>query len=66
MFYIIELYSAVHMKQAERCISCGKGLFETGSTTFICPTCDKDIGRCGSCREQNIKYTCPKCGFIGP
>jgi predicted RNA-binding Zn-ribbon protein involved in translation (DUF1610 family) len=54
------------MKKAEKCISCGKGLIERGSTTFICPNSDTIIGRCNSCREQNVKYTCPDCGFIGP
>ncbi len=54
------------MKKAERCISCGKGLLEIGSTTFICPQCDKMIGRCGSCREQSVSYTCTECGFTGP
>ncbi|MCK5300495.1 MAG: zinc finger domain-containing protein [Candidatus Thermoplasmatota archaeon] len=54
------------MKKAEKCISCGKGLIERGSTTFICPNCDTIIGRCNSCREQNVKYHCQECGFIGP
>ncbi|MFH1013480.1 MAG: zinc finger domain-containing protein [Thermoplasmatota archaeon] len=54
------------MKKAERCISCGKGLLEMGSVTFICPTCDAVIGRCDGCREQSIPYTCPQCGFRGP
>jgi len=54
------------MKRADRCISCGKGLIEKGSTTFICPMCDTIIGRCYSCREQSVKYVCPDCEFIGP
>ncbi|MFO8077135.1 MAG: zinc finger domain-containing protein [Thermoplasmatota archaeon] len=54
------------MKQAERCISCGKGLLQKGSTTFSCPNCKTPIGRCGGCREQSISYTCHKCGFTGP
>lgn len=54
------------MQQAKRCVSCGKGLLETGSATFICPNCDTVIGRCGSCREQSVTYTCPTCGFTGP
>ncbi|MEM0492996.1 MAG: zinc finger domain-containing protein [Candidatus Thermoplasmatota archaeon] len=54
------------MKKPETCVSCGKGLLEKGSTTFICPMCDNIIGRCSSCREQSVEYTCPKCGFIGP
>ncbi|MCK4995932.1 MAG: DUF1610 domain-containing protein, partial [Thermoplasmatales archaeon] len=29
------------MKKAEKCISCGKGLLERGSTTFPCPTCEE-------------------------
>lgn len=54
------------MKKADKCISCGKGLIERGSTTFICPNCDEIIGRCNSCREQNVKYKCKNCEFIGP
>ncbi len=54
------------MKKAERCISCGKGLIERGSTTFKCPNCEEIIGRCNNCREQSVKYTCVKCGLIGP
>jgi len=54
------------MKKAEKCISCGKGLIERGSTTFKCPDCEEIIGRCNSCREQSIGYTCSKCGFTGP
>ena len=53
------------MQKAEKCISCGKGLIEKGSTTFPCPTCDEIIGRCSSCREQSVKFTCMKCGFTG-
>ncbi|UCB59113.1 MAG: DUF1610 domain-containing protein [Thermoplasmatales archaeon] len=54
------------MRKAEKCISCGKGLLERGSTTFPCPKCEEIIGRCKSCREQSIKYNCPKCEFTGP
>ena len=48
------------------CVSCGQGLLDKGSTSFTCPTCDTTIGRCGSCREQAVAYTCPDCGFQGP
>ncbi|MBU0496372.1 MAG: DUF1610 domain-containing protein [Candidatus Thermoplasmatota archaeon] len=54
------------MRKADRCISCGKGLLEQGSTTFQCPTCDTIVGRCESCREQSIKYICRHCSFSGP
>lgn len=54
------------MKKANNCVTCGKGLLEQGSTTFLCPTCEEVIGRCNSCREQSIGYACPKCGFTGP
>ena len=40
---------------------------EVGSVKFKCPNCgDYEIIR--TLRERNIvaKYTCPKCGFIGP
>jgi predicted RNA-binding Zn-ribbon protein involved in translation (DUF1610 family) len=54
------------MKKAEKCVTCGKGLLEQGATTFRCPMCSEIIGRCVSCREQSIKYKCPKCEFTGP
>ncbi|RLF41756.1 MAG: RNA-binding protein [Thermoplasmata archaeon] len=54
------------MEMVDRCISCGKGFVGKGFVTFICPMCDTVIGRCGSCREQSVKYTCPTCGFTGP
>ncbi|MCX6665641.1 MAG: zinc finger domain-containing protein [Euryarchaeota archaeon] len=54
------------MRKAETCITCGKGLLEKGSTTLPCPTCEIVIGRCSGCREQSIKYVCPKCGCTGP
>ncbi|MEF8879734.1 MAG: zinc finger domain-containing protein [Candidatus Thermoplasmatota archaeon] len=54
------------MKQTDRCISCGKTLLKRGYTTFPCPNCDTIIGRCSSCREQSVKYTCSKCSFTGP
>lgn len=64
--YIQGIYSASPMEKTEKCISCGKGLIEQGSTTFPCPMCEVIIGRCDSCREQSIKYVCPKCSFTGP
>ncbi|HEC95218.1 MAG TPA: DUF1610 domain-containing protein [Thermoplasmatales archaeon] len=54
------------MKTVDTCISCGRGLIETGSTTFPCPLCSEPIGRCNNCREQSTTYTCRKCGFTGP
>jgi len=54
------------MEKAEKCVSCGKGLIEQGATTFYCPSCQEGIGRCRNCREQSVKYTCKKCGFVGP
>ncbi|UCH72450.1 MAG: DUF1610 domain-containing protein [Thermoplasmatales archaeon] len=54
------------MKQVEKCITCGKGLLEQGAAKFPCPMCDEFIARCDSCREQSVKYFCPKCGFTGP
>jgi predicted RNA-binding Zn-ribbon protein involved in translation (DUF1610 family) len=54
------------MEKTEKCISCGKGLLERGSTTFKCPNCEEIIGRCRSCREQSVKYNCPNCEFTGP
>lgn len=38
-----------------------------GTVTFPCPKCAKEqILRCPHCRKTSVKYTCPKCGFIGP
>ncbi|RLF37123.1 MAG: RNA-binding protein [Thermoplasmata archaeon] len=54
------------MIKAEKCVTCGRGLLEKGFTTFPCPICDNVIGRCSNCREQSVKYACPKCGFGGP
>jgi len=54
------------MKKVENCVSCGIGLLGQGSTSFPCPICEEIIGRCASCREQSVNYTCPKCGFKGP
>lgn len=48
-----------------KCISCGQGLVVKGSTLFPCPNCDEIIGRCGSCREQDVAYA-GVCGYAGP
>ncbi|HIH96765.1 MAG TPA: DUF1610 domain-containing protein [Thermoplasmata archaeon] len=53
------------MKKPEKCISCGKRLVESGSTTFPCPQCGKLIGRCRSCREASAVFVC-ECGYEGP
>ena len=39
----------------------------SGSVTFKCPKCqENDIVRSRNEREIVSKYTCSKCGFIGP
>ncbi|MBN2454100.1 DUF1610 domain-containing protein [Candidatus Woesearchaeota archaeon] len=49
------------------CLSCKKKITNLSVTRFMCPECGKyEIVRCKSCRENAVKYTCPKCGFTGP
>ncbi|HIH24697.1 TPA: RNA-binding protein [Candidatus Woesearchaeota archaeon] len=39
----------------------------TGSVRFLCPKCnEQEIVRSRNERETVAKYTCVKCGFIGP
>lgn len=34
---------------------------------FECPSClEAIIIRCRKCKALGNKYTCPKCGFVGP
>ena len=58
------------MQQSQRatvCASCGIRLTERGFAIFQCPSCgDKAIGRCVRCRDQGVRYGCPKCSFEGP
>ncbi|MCD6473737.1 MAG: DUF1610 domain-containing protein [Thermoplasmata archaeon] len=49
-----------------KCISCGRGLAEEGSTQFPCPECGYMIKRCRVCRDRSAEYVCPQCGFRGP
>jgi Zn-ribbon RNA-binding protein len=40
---------------------------DAGSVMFKCPKCnDYEIVRSKHAREIVAKYTCPKCGFVGP
>ncbi|PIN79997.1 RNA-binding protein [Candidatus Woesearchaeota archaeon CG10_big_fil_rev_8_21_14_0_10_32_9] len=40
---------------------------DKGSVIFKCPSCkDFEIVRSRHSRQIVAKYTCPKCGFIGP
>ena len=39
---------------------------DTGSVTFPCPVCGEMITRSTKARQNVAKYTCPKCGFVGP
>ncbi|MCW1293553.1 MAG: zinc finger domain-containing protein [Candidatus Rehaiarchaeum fermentans] len=49
------------------CVSCKTDLsIREGSTSFKCPKCGENIGRCGNCRKRGVKYVCPSCGFEGP
>ncbi|MCC7574179.1 DUF1610 domain-containing protein [Candidatus Woesearchaeota archaeon] len=40
---------------------------DRGSVSFMCPNCgDYEIVRSSKARKIASKYTCPKCGFVGP
>ena len=40
---------------------------ESADIIFDCPACGgAKIARTKKARTQGIKYTCPKCGFVGP
>ncbi len=55
------------MVRAEKCTSCGVPLLGKGTSAFKCPQCGEAVvGRCNTCREQAVNYTCAKCGFTGP
>ncbi len=50
-----------------KCTSCGRALRGAGATQFLCPSCgEQPIGRCDRCRDQSVRYYCPKCQFEGP
>ncbi len=58
---------AMNMQNEKICSSCGIRLTGKGITFFPCPNCGQnEIGRCYNCRDQSVKYICPKCGFSGP
>lgn len=54
--------------EANECVSCGKKVTnDSGSVTFNCPKCGKQVMiRCEHCREIAAKYRCAECGFEGP
>jgi len=55
------------MNKEKICSSCGIRLIGEGIAFFPCPWCGEvEIGRCANCRDQSVKYVCPKCGFQGP
>ncbi|HUT82379.1 MAG TPA: zinc finger domain-containing protein [Candidatus Bathyarchaeia archaeon] len=40
---------------------------DIGSVKFRCPSCGDVVQvRCYSCRQKEISYNCPACGFSGP
>ncbi|MEM5815009.1 MAG: zinc finger domain-containing protein [Candidatus Aenigmatarchaeota archaeon] len=51
-----------------RCNSCNTNVnTKSNFVIFSCPNCgESKIIRCNSCKALNIKYVCPKCGFVGP
>jgi Zn-ribbon RNA-binding protein len=52
--------------EALNCTSCGIGLTGDGNAALPCPRCGTTLARCGSCREQSVRYSCPSCDFQGP
>lgn len=40
---------------------------DSANITFLCPNCGQaEISRSRKARILATKYTCPKCGFVGP
>lgn len=40
---------------------------DSANITFTCPACNgAEISRSRQARQLGKKYTCPKCGFVGP
>jgi len=61
------MQQAKAMENEKVCSSCGVRLIGKSTTFFLCPMCGQsEIGRCPNCRDQSVKYACPKCGFSGP
>ena len=56
------------METSKKCLSTNVRIAnDTGSVTFKCPKCeDHEIVRSTHARQIVAKYTCPKCGFVGP
>lgn len=49
----------------KNCSSCGRQTKNYSS--FTCPNCGgSPVIRCQHCRETLNKYTCGKCGNVGP
>jgi len=51
-----------------KCSSCGVNIIAKGNfVKFSCPNCGEvEIVRCLNCKTASNKYTCSKCGFVGP
>lgn len=54
--------------EAKKCLSMNSTITnDVGSVTFKCPKCGEyEIVRSKKARQIVAKYTCPKCGFVGP
>ncbi|MFH1126686.1 MAG: zinc finger domain-containing protein [archaeon] len=49
------------------CNGCGASITPgEHSVKFKCPGCGEDVVRCSKCKVTSNKYTCSKCGFVGP
>ena len=51
------------------CSSCSKKISpdDIGAVKFRCPSCGEVVHiRCSRCRQIEITYLCPSCGFEGP
>ena len=51
-----------------RCSSCGVDIrAKDNFVKFKCPNCGEEvIIRCNTCKVLSNRYTCSKCGFVGP
>lgn len=56
------------MEAAKKCLATNVRITnDKGAVVFKCPNCkDYEIVRSKNARQIVAKYTCPKCGFVGP
>lgn len=50
-----------------KCVSTKRSISnDVGSIVIPCPMCGEKIVRSKYARQNVVKYTCTKCGFVGP